>query len=83
MKKEKAMDIEEKLKEIIKDFDESMDVDSFTRESSLKDDLELSSVSMLYLAVAIEDEFEIDLSNTNLGEIKTIGDLIDAIESLK
>ena len=77
------MDIEEKLKEIIKDFDESMDVDSFTRESSLKDDLELSSVSMLYLAVAIEDEFEIDLSNTNLGEIKTIGDLIDAIESLK
>ena len=83
MKKEKAMDIEDKLKEIIKDFDESKDVDSFTRESSLKDDLELSSVSMLYLAVAIEDEFEIDLSNTNLGEIKTIGDLIDAIESLK
>ncbi len=73
--------MEEKLKEIVKQFDENIDVESLSRESRLKEDLNLSSVSLLYLAVSLEDEFGVDLTGSNLGEIKTIGDLIDAIKA--
>ena len=77
------MEIEERLREIIREFDESVDVDSLSRESNLKDDMGLSSVSLLYLAVALEEEFGVDFANSDFGEIKTIGDLIDVIEANK
>ena len=77
------MDIEEKLRSILKEFDETIDVDSLTCESTLKGDLDMSSVSLLYMAVALEDEFGIDFSKTDLGSMKTVGDIIDAINSLR
>ncbi len=77
------MDIEEKLRSILKGFDAGIDVDALTRESSLKDDLDMSSVSMLYMAVALEDEFGIDFANIDLGALKTIGDVIDQIEAMQ
>ncbi|MBE6017533.1 MAG: acyl carrier protein [Lachnospiraceae bacterium] len=75
------MEIEEKLKSIIREFDEDIDVDSLSRESDLKEDLGLSSVSLLYLAVALEEEFGVDFANGNFSSIKTVGDLIETIES--
>ena len=75
------MDIEQKLRDILKGFDDSIDVDSLSRESSLKGDLDMSSVSLLYMAVALEDEFGIDFSNVDLSKFQTIGDVIDAIEA--
>ncbi len=75
------MDIEQKLRDILKGFDESIDVDSLTRESSLKEDLDMSSISLLYMAVALEDEFGIDFSNYDLSKFETVGDVIDAIEA--
>lgn len=75
------MSVDERLRNILREFDETIDVDSLTRESSLKDDLDLSSVSMLYLAVALEEEFGVDFANSDFGEIKTIGDLIEVIEA--
>ena len=74
------MEVDEKLREILREFDDSVDVDSLTRESNLKEDIGLSSVSLLYLAVALEDEFGVDFANNDFGEIKTIGDLIKIIE---
>lgn len=75
------MDLEARLREILKGIDPDINADALTRESSLKDDLGLSSVGLLYMAVAIEDEFKINLGNESLGQIKTIGDVIDAIEA--
>lgn len=75
------MDIEEKLRKIIREFDEEIDLDSLSRESDLKDDLGLSSVSLLYLAVALEEEFGVDFANSSFSDIKTVGDLIDTIEA--
>ena len=74
------MDIEARLREILHGIDEEIDVSALTRESSLKDDAGLGSVALLYMAVALEDEYGIDFSNENLGELKTIGDVIDIIE---
>lgn len=75
------MEIEEKLKNIIREFDEDIDVDALGRESDLKEDLGLSSVSLLYLAVALEEEFGIDFANSSFSDIKTVGDLIETIEA--
>lgn len=75
------MDIEQRLREILKEFDDSIDVEALTRESSLKGDLDMSSVSLLYMAVALEDEFGIDFSNVDLSKFETIGDVIDTIEA--
>ena len=75
------MDIEEKLRNIIREFDEDIDVDLLNRDSNLKEDLGLSSVSLLYIAVALEEEFGVDFSNSSFSDITTIGDLIDVIEA--
>ena len=77
------MDIEEKLRSILKEFDDSIDADALSRESSLKGDLDMSSVSLLYMAVALEDEFGIDFSSFDLSKFETIGDVIDAIEAAR
>ena len=74
------MDIENTLRDIIKEIDDSIDVNALTRESSLKEDLGLSSVAMLYVAVAIEDKFKVDLSNTDLSSLETVGDVVALLE---
>ena len=75
------MDLENRLREILKGIDPDINVDNLTRETDLKEELGLSSVGLLYMAVAIEDEFKINLGNESLGQIRTIGDVIAAIES--
>jgi len=77
------MDVEERLRKILKEFDESIDDSALTRESTLKGDLDMSSVSLLYMTVAVEDEFGIDFSNADLSKFVTIGDVIDAIEAMQ
>ena len=57
-----------------------IDVDEITTESRLKEDVGLSSVAMLYMAVSIENEFEIDLSDANMNDLVTVGDVVELIE---
>ena len=54
-----SMEIEARLKELLYEIDDEIDVDEITTESRLKEDVGLSSVAMLYMAVSIENEFEI------------------------
>ncbi|MBR0112382.1 MAG: acyl carrier protein [Clostridia bacterium] len=49
--------------------------------SSFTDDLGAGSLDMIDLAMSIEDEFEIELSDDNIGKLKTVGDLAKFIES--
>lgn len=74
------MDIEAKLKELLYEIDDEIDVEEITAESKLKEDVGLSSVAMIYMAVSIENEFEIDLSNANMKELVTVGDVVELIE---
>ena len=55
------MEIEEKLKELLKEIDEEIETEEITADSLLKEDVGLSSVAMLYMAVSIENEFGVDL----------------------
>ena len=76
------MEIEEKLKELLKEIDEEIATEEITADSLLKEDVGLSSVAMLYMAVSIENEFGVDLSTADLGALKTVGDVVSLIESL-
>jgi len=56
------------------------DVDDAT---SLRQDLDISSLILITLASELEDELGIDIEDEDLGRIQTIGDLFKAIESRK
>ena len=53
------------------------DVDDAT---SLREDLDISSLILITLASELEDELGIDIDDEELGGIQTIGDLFKAIE---
>ncbi len=74
------MDIEAKLKELLYEIDDEIDVDEIMAESKLKEDVGLSSVAMIYMAVSIENEFGIDLSDANMNDLVTVGDVVELIE---
>lgn len=56
------------------------DVDDAT---SLRQDLDISSLILITLASELEDELGIDIDDEELGRIQTIGDLFKAIEGGK
>lgn len=74
------MDIETKLKELLHGIDEDIDVDAITLDSNLMEDIGMSSVALLYMSVALEDEFGIDFNEIDMKETKTAGDVVALIE---
>ena len=75
-------EIKEKLEDIIVMAmpDAAEVVRSSTEESDLNTDLGLNSVGILYLVIAIEEFFSIVFENVNVGDFKTVGDVVDYIE---
>ena len=55
-------------------------VDSLNEDSRLIEDVGLASVSMLYLVVAIEEEFNIEFGDLGVEDFKTIKQTIYFIE---
>jgi len=54
-----------------------------TRETDLIADLEIDSVSVLDIVMDIEDNYDISIPVNTISEIKTIGELVDAIHVIK
>ena len=69
----------EKIKKIIS---EQLEVDQsiITESSTITGDLGADSLDLVDLAMSIEDEFDIELSDEALDKIKTVGDLAAYIE---
>ena len=58
-----------------------VDKDSLSRVTSFVDDLNADSLDVVELSMTIEDEFGIgEISEEDLKNIKTIGDLVDYVE---
>ena len=73
-------EIMEKLAEILADvLEEEVDVANVTLESDLFEDLGLNSIGILYVAMAIEEEFDMKFQNEDMLEIKTVGDVVKFI----
>ena len=54
-----------------------------TPEKSFTEDLDVDSLSMVEIATAVEDKFGVAIPDDELGNIKTVGDAINYIDSHK
>lgn len=61
-------------------FGDDIDVSKITEASDLKADLGMNSIGMLYMALAIENEFGKKLTNDDFADIKTVADVIGKIK---
>ncbi len=72
----------ERIKEILADQLDS-DIDAMSMESDIANDLGADSLDVVELLMAIEDEFEVEIPDEEIENIKTIGDLVRYIENNK
>ena len=75
-------DIFERVKKVTV---EELDVkpEEVTMEASFTDDLGADSLDVVELVMAFEDEFEIDIPDEEVGEIKTVGNAVNYITKKK
>lgn len=73
--------IKDKLNELIKMAvsNPSALPDVITEESNLNTDLGMTSMSLLYIAIAVEECFDMRFDDVGLGDFVTVGDVIDYI----
>ena len=70
----------EKIKVILAEqFD--VEEDSLKNDTGLQDDLGADSLDVVDLLMSIEDEFEIEIPDEEIENIRTVGDLVNYIES--
>ena len=62
-------------------FETDLNSDSVSNDTTLREDLSINSIGMLYVAMALEEEFGIKFKNEDLKDIKTVGDVIAVVES--
>lgn len=70
----------EKIKEMLA---EQLDADaeSMTPETDIADDLGADSLDVVELLMAIEDEFEVEIPDEEIENLKTIGALVEYIQN--
>lgn len=70
------------LKELIKKANTSTPevLDSCNEDSNLRGDLGLTSIGVLYLAISIEQMFEIEFNDSSFDDFNTVKDVVDYIE---
>lgn len=74
-----AVDIEGKVKQIVI---EQLDIteEEYAPEASFIDDLGADSLDVVELIMAMEDAFDIEISDEELSDIRTIQDVTDYIK---
>lgn len=69
----------ETLREVICRFVD-IDPNTLTEETNIRSELGLNSLELINIAVAIEDEFDLEIPDREVGNIETLGDAIKVIE---
>lgn len=72
----------ERVVEIIKD-QLSIEGREITMQTSLIKDLEADSLDAVEIVMALEDEFSVEIPDTDAEKFKTIGDIVEYIEANK
>jgi len=71
----------EKVRTILGDqFD--VEKDTITADTNISSDLGADSLDVADLVMSIEDEFEIEVPDAEVENVKTVGDLVKFIESI-
>ena len=61
-------------------FEGQIDISVIKPETLLREDLSINSIGLLYMAMAVEEEFGIKFNNNDFIDIKTVADVIRIIE---
>ena len=56
-------------------------LENYEESSKIMTDFGLSSVGMLYMAIALEESFNIEFDDVNIADFVTLKDVIDYIEA--
>lgn len=75
------MNVLEEVKKAISKIQPGIDESLIVPQARFKEDLEIDSLSKVEMALALEDALDLTLQDTELDEIKTVGQVIDLIES--
>ncbi|MGM9684373.1 MAG: acyl carrier protein [Eubacteriales bacterium] len=67
----------DKLKEIFAKVMPNADTSNITRESNLVTDLGINSLTMMLLAIMVEDEFGFHFEGS--AKLETVGDIVDYV----
>ena len=70
----------EKIKAILSE-QFSVEEDSISADTLLEDDLGADSLDVVDLLMTIEDDFEVEIPDEEVENIKTVGALVEYIES--
>lgn len=62
-------------------FEDEVNAGTIDLNSNLQQDMGISSIGMLYMAMALEEEFEIKFNNEDLMKLGTVADVIACIEA--
>ncbi|HCR43986.1 MAG TPA: acyl carrier protein [Ruminococcaceae bacterium] len=69
----------EKLKKILADqFD--VEEEKITLDTNMVDDLGADSLDVVDLLMSVEDEFEIEIPDSDVENMKTVGDVVKYVE---
>ncbi len=72
----------EKVKAILAEQFDAVE-DDITTETSIQDDLGADSLDVVDLLMVIEGEFDLEVPDTEIENLKTVGDLVKYIEDNK
>jgi acyl carrier protein len=76
------MDTLERLKKLLTQvYDGEIDTTDITEETRVVEDIGMKSIAMLYMAMAIEGEFGVSLTNDDLPKMRTVGDIVELVET--
>ncbi|MDD2471766.1 MAG: acyl carrier protein [Dehalococcoidales bacterium] len=75
------MDIHAELKKAICKVNPGINEENITPEATFIGDLEMDSLSMVELSLAMEDSFGITLPDEELAKLTTVGEVTELIES--
>lgn len=73
---------EEILKRVIELFSTMTKAENINEDSELIDDLEISSMDVLFLISSLEEEFHITVPEKEIRKMYTVGDVAEVITSL-
>ena len=75
------MDTLERLKKLLAEvYDGEIDTTDITEETRVVEDIGMKSIAMLYMAMEIENEFNVSLTNEDLPKMRTVGDIVKLVE---
>ncbi len=71
----------EKIKNILAEQFDVEEKDNLTMETDIADDLGADSLDVVEVLMSIEDEFQVEIPDEEIENIKSIGDLVTYIEN--